>query len=583
MNRITRSIAAVLAIGLLASQPAFAAPWSFDSSTARNGKSYVHIQESYDVGQPSRVKLGTRSADGSSSSATCLVFPSEVCPESLLGNTYGDPETGASYPYQNLYFELVMPACEVAPSKDWCIDDLRIYAIGETPASAEFIGSVGPETTPAVPSRGIPSGGHISLWQGGTGSGFESLRVAAIAQVNLVYYPFSGSNYVAQDFNLQIIPYEERRGSNYYSIEPTQLPGAQEGLGGTFDLVSGCIWQREGSCGERVDSPEGVTYGVTLRSDIPIGEFFNGRLQDPNLSVDDSNGVSILSLDAAPVRVGEFGIVYDKTAQLESEMPFLTGAQITKPYFDDAMQMIDGFRELAGDKASGENTSWRLSTTNVSGLNSCYSNYGVAGLVTTNATTYEGDPPTYDSGYLNYKVAGMHFMANGQDLYLGTYDLVIKSEVARCLYGFRNAPISATVAVVGEQGEENIATTIVSEKDGWLKLAAYGFTFSEKEIQVQLRQSQIKTLSNFTSSSLSAKQKAEIRAVLAKSDGNTKFICTGIRYYQQPMRENIKVRARAKAACEYAKSINPNFSYWYQTKTTQARSYNGKVMVVSKG
>ncbi len=96
---------------------------------------------------------------------------------------------------------------------------------------------------------------------------------------------------------------------------------------------------------------------------------------------------------------------------------------------------------------------------------------------------------------------------------------------------------------------------------------------------------QIRTLTNFAgnSTTLSSRQKAEIRDVLAKSDGNTKFICTGIRYYNQPLSENIKVRARAKAACDYAKSINPNFSYWYQTKTTQGRSYNGQVMVVSKG
>ena len=161
----------------------------------------------------------------------------------------------------------------------------------------------------------------------------------------------------------------------------------------------------------------------------------------------------------------------------------------------------------------------------------------------------------------------------------------MRSDVARCLYGFKNAPISATVAVVGEFGEEKVATTVVSEKDGWLKLAAYGFTFSEKEIQVKLRQSQMKTLKTFSGSrtSLTSAQKAEIRAVLEKSDGNTKFICTGIRYYQQPMSVNIMVRKRAKEACDYAKSINPNFSYWYQTKPTEARSYAGKVFIVSKG
>jgi hypothetical protein len=70
--------------------------------------------------------------------------------------------------------------------------------------------------------------------------------------------------------------------------------------------------------------------------------------------------------------------------------------------------------------------------------------------------------------------------------------------------------------------------------------------------------------------------------VLAKSDGNTKFICTGIRYFDQPMSDNIKVIKRAKAACDYAKTIRPEHSYWYQTKVTQSKSYNGKVLVVSK-
>jgi hypothetical protein len=49
------------------------------------------------------------------------------------------------------------------------------------------------------------------------------------------------------------------------------------------------------------------------------------------------------------------------------------------------------------------------------------------------------------------------------------------------------------------------------------------------------------------------------------------------------MSENIKVRKRAKAACDYAKQLNPALSTWFQNKPTNARSYNGKVMVVSKG
>jgi hypothetical protein len=205
-------------------------------------------------------------------------------------------------------------------------------------------------------------------------------------------------------------------------------------------------------------------------------------------------------------------------------------------------------------------------------------------MVTTNAPVIQDGFPTLDSGYLNYKVAGLHYAPDGKTVNEGTYDFVLRSDVARCIYGFTNAPVSATVAVVGEQGEEKVATTLVSETDGWLKLSAYGFTFSEKEIQVRLSQSQIKTLASFSSrgTTLSNSQKSQIRSVLAKSDGNTKFICTGIRYFDQPMRDNIKVRKRAKAACDYAKTIRPEHSYWYQTKVTQAKSYNGKVMVVSK-
>ena len=77
-------------------------------------------------------------------------------------------------------------------------------------------------------------------------------------------------------------------------------------------------------------------------------------------------------------------------------------------------------------------------------------------------------------------------------------------------------------------------------------------------------------------------QKAEIRTVLDQLDGNTKFICTGARVADNPYRMNIAVRMRAKLVCEYAKSIRPDLSYWYQTKVTKHDNFNGRVIVVSK-
>lgn len=104
-------------------------------------------------------------------------------------------------------------------------------------------------------------------------------------------------------------------------------------------------------------------------------------------------------------------------------------------------------------------------------------------------------------------------------------------------------------------------------------------------IQMKITKAPIqKTLSSFTdtSTALSASQKEEVSKFLADNPAAQKFICTGIRYYSQPRSVNIIVRKRAKAACEYAKQLNPNLSTWFQTKPTKARSYSGKVLLTIK-
>jgi hypothetical protein len=73
-----------------------------------------------------------------------------------------------------------------------------------------------------------------------------------------------------------------------------------------------------------------------------------------------------------------------------------------------------------------------------------------------------------------------------------------------------------------------------------------------------------------------------VKATVEANPSAEKFICTGIRYYSQPMSVNIMVRKRAKAACEYAKELNPNLSTWFQNKPTKARSYAGKVLLTVK-
>jgi hypothetical protein len=118
----------------------------------------------------------------------------------------------------------------------------------------------------------------------------------------------------------------------------------------------------------------------------------------------------------------------------------------------------------------------------------------LAGFVTTNSTTYTASPPIYNkkSGTLDYSVASLHLLPDGT-VFQGRYNLFIDSKVARCIYKFSNAPISATVSITSADGEQkSIATTSLNERNGWIQLSAVGFTFSSPTIKVKLTQEKSK-------------------------------------------------------------------------------------------
>jgi hypothetical protein len=63
----------------------------------------------------------------------------------------------------------------------------------------------------------------------------------------------------------------------------------------------------------------------------------------------------------------------------------------------------------------------------------------------------------------------------------------MRSETARCLYGFTNAPVRAEIKVTSEDGVDQAVSTSLSESGGWLRLSARNFHFSKPTIQVTLK------------------------------------------------------------------------------------------------
>lgn len=83
-------------------------------------------------------------------------------------------------------------------------------------------------------------------------------------------------------------------------------------------------------------------------------------------------------------------------------------------------------------------------------------------------------------------------------------------------------------------------------------------------------------------SSLSSTAKARIKNYVEANSGATKFVCTSVRLSSTSRAESIAMRAKAKAVCEYAKSLDPKLSTWVQSKASTKRSALGMQLITIK-
>jgi hypothetical protein len=279
--------------------------------------------------------------------------------------------------------------------------------------------------------------------------------------------------------------------------------------------------QENGNCLLRHAFPSDVEFRVTVDlSEEPNG-WFHGRMKDPEILINNlDSGALRLSVTAKATRQPVFywGKSYSEMSSDQKRIwdecvPKFDCYNSTRipwsfpnrepdgnkrnvqfyarPTGEKLIEFMKQFLKETGDKAVVVPSAWNiraLSAGEMSGSTACFAKgAGVKGVVTTNATVYTEGPPRFDGSTLQYRVAAPHYTPQG-DEFRGSYNLVMKSEVARCLYGFTEAPINASIEVFGEGGEKSVATTIVGEREGWLYLAAHNFTFSSPTIKATISQ-----------------------------------------------------------------------------------------------
>jgi hypothetical protein len=292
-----------------------------------------------------------------------------------------------------------------------------------------------------------------------------------------------------------------------------------------------CVMSSAKQCALPYGLPQDISFGFSARFSFQLTGWLHGRMRDASIKlVKKSEKESLLTVSARPIKVPVVDVEknvddlpdsllnYFATRDWAGETrryPTATSVQGTRvepsektraglknlsfkfinTRFDtDSMKDFLQWLPIAGDKASATPTQWRVSTMTDRGsgvVRDCLNQSNtLAGLVTTNSTMYIDGPPTYDAakGSLDYKVASTHFEADGKTVFKGSYELLMSSSVARCIYKFTSAPVNASVSVTSESGEPNVATTVVREKDNWLTLGAYNFTFSAPTVSVKLTQ-----------------------------------------------------------------------------------------------
>ena len=280
-------------------------------------------------------------------------------------------------------------------------------------------------------------------------------------------------------------------------------------------LEKGCQIAEDGNCGYRLSFDLENTVVLKVRISQPVQGWLHGRMKDADINIttapDNSQLIEIAAKpltipsiygwvkwtdlpqgvkDVYPVGSGGTGrSLADFTTTDLVSRTLLSKSEVAG---DRAIKEMNLWLPLLKDKAAAMRTFWVAQT--IKGelpidSQNCVRGKGFSGVIGTNAAVYSDGPPTFDKEEqsLNYTVGASHLDSKGE-LFKGYYQLNLRSDVARCLYGFGSSPIQAKIEVSSSDGTPTLATTVINESNGWLKMTAAGFTFSTPKIKVKLSQ-----------------------------------------------------------------------------------------------
>jgi hypothetical protein len=456
----------------------------------------------FDVNVTDHAPLSGILGSGTSYIATQLRFGAGGSGAQSLCTGLSDPKCA-----QDAEIYAMLPVCESATEIN-CIESLAVTSEGTQGGAASYKKTIGALAFPAQPEIGLPAGSNISLWNVPALS--SAGKVGDFAVTVRVKLFKNGSTLRADNFSARVEPYSLTTTSEgpvrtLEKLNPLGVPGIS-GEGGSRD----CIWIDNGQCGSVKDFPKDSRVKLTIRIGNYLTSWLHGRFTDPSINItaiDAKN--NRLEMEAAPVKVPSATALVNADEADDSVKnrfkdpsgylpPGNIGMYIeaTDPF---AINSFRDFEKFFSKKSNKLVDTWSMRSLTAP-LSSCTSRVAsslnaplstLIGIVATNSVTYESQPPAFVDGALNYQVAGLRYLADGTTIFQGRYDLLMRSQFARCLYNYTDAPVLAEVSITKDEGTEVVQTTVLKESGGWLTLGAYGFTFSSPTLRVKLTQEKV--------------------------------------------------------------------------------------------
>ena len=389
----------------------------------------------------------------------------------------------------------ILPTCTAAVTND-CVE-----SVGAKPAAgaaesgtfSRYFPEAGLADFLGDPAAKVPTGAAPGIWtlpNNPHAGGNEYMAVVSVAGTAAE----SRKAFDGVTIHASLYPVKVTAGSYTRNVP---LPGSSGVSHRSGDGMSNCASIAEGYCAARQDFPASTAFSVGIRLSTPPTGWLHGRIFSPDISFSTADGVTKLRVEATPAQVpavATWGRVDTLPSGVNAGLCTLeTNCAQSNPQSAGAHTAVEAWRTVYGDKASWVRGHWMYMTLPGWITTRCLSDTSVLhGFVTTNATGYAAGPPSFSSsdGSFSYTVASPHYDEKGAVIQ-GTYNFVVRSDTARCIYGIDEGTMSATVSITSTDGTDQASSAKVSVTDDgqWLKVSASGFHYSSPVIKTTLTSS----------------------------------------------------------------------------------------------